>query len=123
MKVKIEGIDLINNIYTEGKESWNVLTLIQASKDLEPFDLPLAGIYLGIDVWRDSKTILEFTQHVKRVQHTDLKYPVILTPEGFICDGWHRVVKALVMGHATIKAVRLDKMPLPDSTNKKINKR
>jgi len=34
-----------------------------------------------------------------------------LDPDGFIMDGWHRVVKALVEGRQTIKAVRFETLP------------
>jgi hypothetical protein len=51
---------------------------------------------------------------VKRVQDTSLDYPIIMDRDGFIMDGWHRVVKALVEGRETIKAVRFDETPSPE---------
>ena len=116
MKVDIKGVKVIDNIYVREGKTWSVLTLIEASKDLEPFDLPLAGIDLGVNVWsEDTETVFGFAKHVKRVQEADLKYPIILSDRGFIADGWHRVVKAIMLGRKTIKAVRLTEMPAPDS--------
>ena len=50
---------------------------------------------------------------MKQVEDADLSYPVILTPDGFLADGFHRSVKAHLMGRKTIMAVRLAKMPRP----------
>ena len=93
---------------------WKVTSLLQHVKEqeLEPFDLPLCGISIGIAVWGEAPMdVLNFTRHWKRAMETDLKYPVILDETGWIMDGWHRVAKALYLGHSTIKAVRFDKTP------------
>ena len=34
---------------------------------------------------------------------------------GTICDGWHRVVKTILKGETTIKAIRIEEMPDPSS--------
>jgi len=48
---------------------------------------------------------------MKRVQNTDLKYPIILDVKGVVADGYHRVAKAILEGKSTIKAYRLKQMP------------
>lgn len=100
--------------FTDGKKVWKVTSLIQSVKDqkLEIFDLPLCGINLGVTVWEfgDLK-IKNFVMHWKCANEVSLDYPVILDDDGFIMDGWHRVSKALFLGHATIKAVRFDETP------------
>jgi hypothetical protein len=52
--------------------------------------------------------------HMRRALDVDTNYPVILSQEGFIMDGWHRVLRALIDGKATIKAVRFQKTPPHD---------
>ena len=93
---------------------WSVTRLIEHSKDLPVFEIPLAGIHIGEKVFAESKTARAIAEHVKRVNETSLEWPVILDPDGFIMDGWHRVVKALVQGDKTIKAVRFAKLPCSD---------
>lgn len=52
--------------------------------------------------------------HVKAVNESDLKYPIILDWNGSIADGRHRLIKALILGHSTIKCVRMNERPNPD---------
>ena len=111
VEISIAG-DCATNTFSDGGKVWRVLSLIHHAKDLEPFDLPLSCINLATTTWEgDTKTIKGFAGHMKRVNEADLKYPVIMDDDGFIMDGWHRVAKALVLGLATIKAVRFDKTP------------
>lgn len=111
------AVKLINGGLEDGKyindsgEYWSVTRLIEHSRSLEVFEMPLAGIYIGQSVFSESRTARAVAEHVKRVNETSLEYPILLDPDGFIMDGWHRVIKALVNGDKTIKAVRFEKMP------------
>lgn len=117
MKVSLNNGGLADGRFTDaGGQVWSVTRLIEHSKGLVPFDMPLAGICISEPVFRESKTARSIAEHVKRVNETDLQYPILLDPDGFIMDGWHRVVKALVEGHETIKAVRFLKLPFCDFT-------
>lgn len=117
VKVEIEKLDLIENDYIRRDETWSAVKLIEASKGLEIFDLPLAGINLDVSMWSGTETIHGFLYHAKRIEETNLNYPIILDDRGRIADGWHRVAKAILKGQTTIKAVRLNKMPVPDSVS------
>lgn len=90
---------------------WTVTRLIEHAKELPTFEIPLAGIHIGESIFAESRTARAIAVHVKRVNDTDLKHPILLDPDGFIMDGWHRVVKALVLGKETIKAKRFIDMP------------
>jgi hypothetical protein len=114
--VKFSGCDVADNYFREGNKVWLVTSLIEKSKDLEVFDLPLRCFCVGSEIWKPIKTALDLARHMKRVQEVSLDYPVILDEEGFIMDGWHRVAKALLQGWSTIKAVRFDKTPPCDYT-------
>ena len=117
--VKISGVDLADNTHSHNDNVWIVSNLIERAKGLEAFDLPLAAVYAGSPVWDPVSSPYEMAQHMRRVLDVDTSKPVILDQEGFIMDGWHRVVRALIDGKATIKAVRFDVTPPPDHTRKK----
>lgn len=85
---------------------YNVARLIDAAKGLEPFDMPLAGIDTGVAIWQGS-TIFDLAFHCKKVFDADLDVPIILDWYGQVADGRHRIIKALVEGKRTIKAVRI----------------
>ena len=93
---------------------WIISKLIEAAKDLEPFDIPLMG--LNIFSLIEISSMSDFVGHMKRVMEVDLSYPIILDEEGFIMDGRHRVAKALLEGRTTITAVRFDETPPYDFT-------
>jgi hypothetical protein len=81
-------------------------------KGCDTFDMPLAGIDISHNPWNDSlENMADFIWHMKRVEDADLKWAIILSPEGCIIDGYHRVCKAIIEGRTTIRAVRLNEMP------------
>lgn len=101
-----------NSCFTVGDKNYRVKDLIELSKDLSVFELPLAGIDLSGMPWTIDN-VKDFCHHHKRVIDAKSEYPIILDNTGYICDGWHRVVKAILNGDRNIKAVRLTTMPEP----------
>ena len=112
--VKIDGCFVADNTYRDGDKVWIVTNLIARAKDLEPFDLPLAAIYSGSEVWAPVGSAYGIAHHVRRALDVNTEYPIILCQQGFIMDGWHRVLRALIDGKTTIKAVRVAETPLHD---------
>jgi hypothetical protein len=53
-------------------------------------------------------------QHAQRIQDVDLAYPIILSADGHVMDGMHRVAKAWMLGQSTITAVQFEHDPPPD---------
>jgi hypothetical protein len=100
---------------TLGRHEWSVARLIQLAKELEPFDIPLK--HLNIYYKYDSMSLREMVGHMKSVNKADLDYPIILDEDGEVMDGRHRIMKALIEGKESIKAVRFDKNPSPDRVN------
>jgi len=49
-----------------------------------------------------------------RMKNVDKNIPIILTPQGWVCDGQHRVARAIADGDEYIWAYRLLKMPDKD---------
>jgi hypothetical protein len=112
--VKIDGCAVHENTYTADGKVWTVTNLIAQAKQLVPFDLPLAAIYLGAEVWSAEGSVYGMAFHMRRALDVDASYPIILCDKGFIMDGWHRILRALIDGKATIKAVRFEKTPQHD---------
>ena len=109
--VKIDGCFVADNTCSSDGKVWTVTNLIARAKDLEPFDLPLAAIYSGTEVWTPVGSAYGIAHHVRRALDVNTEYPIILCQQGFIMDGWHRVLRALIDGKTTIKAVRFVETP------------
>ncbi|MBS0229251.1 MAG: hypothetical protein JSS23_11220 [Proteobacteria bacterium] len=62
-------------------------------------------------------TLREMVMHMKAVQKADLSFPIILDEDGELMDGRHRIMRAMLEGRETIKAVRFDENPTPDKVD------
>lgn len=71
-----------------------------------------------MDCWFDGKgaTIRAVAEHARRIQGADLAHPVILSANGRLMDGGHRIAKAYLLGHRTVLAKRFVIDPEPDWT-------
>lgn len=118
--VQIPKQGLAENIYTSGNNSWAASNLIQWCKEKRypVFNLPLAGIDLSYLPWSNLSSVKNIASHFKRIKSANLEHPIILDDHGYIADGWHRVIKALVEGRQTIKAIRIQEMPEPDGVDR-----
>lgn len=56
--------------------------------------------------------------HARRIYEADLSYPIILSAEGFLMDGGHRLAKAWLNGLKEISAVQFEINPEPDEVRK-----
>lgn len=90
-------------------KTWCISRLIDLSKDFETFEIPLDFINLSHVYERIN--LRNMVSHMKAVLNADLSYPIILDEDGIIMDGRHRIMKALLEGKKTIKAVRFDINP------------
>lgn len=52
--------------------------------------------------------------HAKRIYEADLSHPIILSAEGFLMDGGHRLAKAWLLNLKEIQAVQFKVDPDPD---------
>lgn len=93
-------------------DTWSIARLVTLSQDLPVMDIPL--IHLNINAVYDDLSLRDMVMHMKAVQDADLSMPIILDEDGCIMDGRHRIMKALLEGTETIKAVRFDENPHPD---------
>lgn len=102
-----------------GLLAWDVDGLIERTARLKASAVPLGAIReLDEPYWYelggDQATCRSIVQHMRLMQAADLAHPIILCPEGRVMDGMHRVCKALLQGHSTIRAYRLSVLPEPD---------
>lgn len=122
-KVYIENVEIEDSRYTAYGKIWLASTLIKACRDqnLTCFDLPLAGINLSAVPWSQTRSIDDLAYHFRRVMNSNLKYPIILDWYGYIADGWHRVLKALLEDRKTLPAYRLKTEPACDAVDSSNN--
>ena len=59
-------------------------------------------------------TCRQVAEHARLINEADLGYPIILSSDGRIMDGMHRVLKALTHGESHIHAVKFLTDPAPD---------
>jgi hypothetical protein len=59
-------------------------------------------------------TCRQIVDHARLMAESDLAFPVILSADGRIMDGMHRVCKALLQGLDQVDAVRFVRDPEPD---------
>lgn len=117
----IVGVDGSNFKYNDGS-GWKAKTLIAHAKkeECKPFKLYLNNLDIGQMPFKVDD-LYDFICHVKRLELTDLKYPVILSETGYVLDGWHRIAKAILAGKKYVMAVRFYKNPEYDYTPKSVS--
>lgn len=104
-----------------GLLAWDVRRLLVHTQGLEPEEVPLSVIreldeLFWYDAEADAPTCRSVAEHARLMEEAELRYPIILDPEGRVMDGMHRVCKALNLGHEAIMAYRLHELPPPDFT-------
>lgn len=80
-------------------------------------DVPIDDIAeFDQDCWFDGigPTCRQVADHARRIESTDLAYPVILSASGALMDGGHRIAKAWLLGRSSVQAVRFPVDPEPD---------
>ena len=98
-----------------GLRAWDVDRLVALTTDLEPQLVPVASIReIDEAYWGQPMTCREVAEHARFIDEADLGYPIILSSDGGVMDGMHRVLKALNRGATHIRAVRFASDPEPD---------
>ena len=103
----------------QGLCAWNVRRLVELSRDLPREWIPLSAIReLDEPYWSNEGTQIltcrEIVDHARLTLDSDLAFPIILSSDGRIMDGMHRVCKALFENRTEIEAVRFVHEPAPD---------
>ncbi len=105
-----------------GYFAWDIDRLIALTKDFERQWVDLDSIReLDETFWfgdkSDKPTCRAIVEHLRLIEEVDLSYPIILSSDGRVMDGMHRVAKALLEGKEKIEAVQFSKDPEPDYEN------
>ena len=98
-----------------GRHTWNVARLVELSRGLPEMDIPLN--HLCVYYTYEKLTLREMVMHMKAVNDADMSFPIILDEDGELMDGRHRVMKAMLLGLSSVKAVRFDANPSPDKVS------
>lgn len=102
---------------------WNVPRLQELAAELPARWVPLAEIrdldrvgWYGHEGHCGRMTIREVAEHAKRIAEADLGFPVLLSAQGYLLDGFHRLAKAHIEGCTQILAKQFTIDPEPDRT-------
>jgi DNA-binding transcriptional ArsR family regulator len=98
---------------------WDVSRLWELSRDLPVETVPLEDLVATLDenCWFGGNampTCREVADHARRIYETDLAYPIIVSADGEVMDGVHRVAKAWILSHEEVRIVRFSEDPEPD---------
>ncbi len=101
-----------------GRAVWYTERLWHLACDLPVQTIAVADISeFDQDCWFGSShapTCREVARHAQRIWDADLTYPIILSADGGLMDGGHRLAKAWLLGMPDIPAVRFTTDPEPD---------
>ncbi|MDF1502380.1 hypothetical protein [Roseisolibacter sp. H3M3-2] len=101
-----------------GRAVWLTERLWALAEGLPAERVPLDAIpELDVVCWFDAErppTPRNVARHARRIADADLRYPVILSADGRLMDGGHRLAKAWLAGETSLLAVRFAVDPAPD---------
>jgi len=100
-----------------GLLAWDVDRLIRLSSGFPKKCVPLSTIRELDQPWSgesESQTWRDMVEHIKLMDEADLSFPIILSSNGEVMDGMHRIAMALREGRTEIEAVQFSEDPEPD---------
>ena len=105
---------------------WEVRKLVALAASLPVADIPLTAIAeidepYWFDATGDVPTCRAVMAHAAQSHGTDLSFPILLCAEGRVMDGMHRIMKAIALGHSTIRARKLPVTPPPDHIDRALS--
>ena len=103
----------------QGYYAWDVDRLVESTKEFERKRVRLDSIReIDENCWfgdkNDKPTCRSIVEHMRLIKEANLSFPIILSSDGRVMDGMHRVAKALLGGLQTIEAVKFSQDPEPD---------
>jgi hypothetical protein len=103
----------------QGLRAWSVHRLVEISSPPAARTRTLSAIReLDEPYWSGestkSITCRQIVEHARLIRDCGFAFPVILSSDGRVMDGMHRICKALFEGLSDIEAVRLIQDPEPD---------
>ena len=113
LKEPFVGLERNGEIYL-----WLTRRLWDLSKELPVYEYEVASFdSFEKDVWFASQhkpTVNNVLEHYRKIEKANFEHPIILSHDGKILDGVHRICRAHLDGRKTIPAVRFLVDPGPD---------
>lgn len=101
-----------------GRYIWSVERLWRSAEHLPVRPVPIDSIAeFDQDCWfglNTPPTCRAVAEHAKRIYDADLSYPILLSADGGLMDGGHRIAKAWLLGMKEIPVVQFEVDPEPD---------
>jgi hypothetical protein len=101
-----------------GRYVWHTERLWRLARHLPTKAISIESIAeLDHNCWFDNSkppTCRAVASHAKRIYDSDMSQPIILSAEGYLMDGGHRLAKAWLLGEKEIQAVQFEVDPEPD---------
>ena len=106
-----------------GLLAWDVHRLVELARALPREEVSIATLReidepYWFSVGDATPTCRAIIDHVRLIDAADLSFPIVLSADGRIMDGMHRVAKALLGGLSHIFAQRFVRDPEPDHVNR-----
>ena len=95
---------------------WHVPDLHAAAEGLPVKEIPTSQFNLDVDAWFGEAckpTITNVIHHMKRIRNADLREPILLSAEGYVFDGLHRLARCALEEIQTIACQQFDINPEP----------
>lgn len=99
---------------------WYIDTLIELSQKLPTIEVDIEELkeldrvaWYGNNIHHGRLTIRDVVNHTKRIYNADTSIPIILTSEGKLLDGFHRLAKAYLTGLKKLPAKQFIINPEP----------
>jgi hypothetical protein len=107
-----------SRLTSEGRLVWFVERLWYLARDLPLRQIPIDQIAeFDQDCWfgpASPPTCRAVAHHARRIVEANLRYPIILSAEGYLMDGGHRIAKAYLLKMREVPAVQFPLDPEPD---------
>jgi hypothetical protein len=111
-----QGIMAIARKFGGKVYKWHVPNLLAAAEGLPVRETTTDSFDLNVDAWFGEAcppTIANVVAHMKRIRSADLNEPILLSAEGHVFDGLHRLAKCRLEGVEFIKYRQFDVNPDP----------
>jgi len=102
---------------------WDVPKLWELARELPMLSVEIETLgeldrvaWYGADQHAGRLTVRQVVEHAKRIDQADLSQPILLSAEGKMLDGFHRLAKALKLGLTHLPAKRFTVDPAPIRT-------
>lgn len=88
--------------------TWDVERLWQLARGLEIVEVSVDDLsdFDSDEPWygygADAATCRSVANHAKKIQNSDLTFPIVLSSDNHVLDGMHRVAKAWIHGLKTV---------------------